>query len=94
MVKKVEIFTTSTFSVITLLFNAVFLIELLNTSTSLVCFLLSSIEWMAFGTDFYVNLFLSRTCNKGIAAVAGNSCLIVIWMDSFSHDFHLFYSYR
>ena len=28
-------------------------------------------------------------CDKFVAAVAGNLCLIVLWMDSFSHDFHL-----
>ena len=45
---------------------------------------------MAFGADFYVDILLGRSCYKSITAVAGYSCLIVIRMDSFSHDFHLF----
>ena len=73
-----------------ILFHTIFLIELLNTSTSLVSLLLSSIEWMTLRTDFYVDLRLCRTCNECVSTVAGNGCLIIIWMDSFSHDFHLF----
>ena len=45
---------------------------------------------MAFRTDLNVDLFLGRTCYKSISAVAGNSCLMVFWMDSFSHFIHLF----
>ena len=44
---------------------------------------------MAFGTDFYVNVFLSRTSYKFITAVANNFSLIVIWVDSLSHDVYL-----
>lgn len=73
-----------------ILFHTIFLIELLNTSTSLVSFLLTCVEWMAFRTDLNVDLFLGRTCYESISAVAGNSCLMVFWMDSFSHFIHLF----
>ena len=45
---------------------------------------------MAFGTDLYVNVFLSRTSYKFITAVANDLGLIVIWVDSLFHDFHLF----
>ena len=45
---------------------------------------------MALGADFYVDIFLCRTCYKCVATVAGNGCLIIIRMDSFLHDFHLF----
>ena len=45
---------------------------------------------MAFGTDFYVNVFLGRTSYKFITAVANDLGLIVIWVDSLFHDFHLF----
>ena len=45
---------------------------------------------MTLRTDFYVDLRLCRTCNECVSTVAGNGCLIIIWMDSFSHDFHLF----
>ena len=46
---------------------------------------------MAFGTDFYVNVFLGRTSYKFITAVAYDLGLIVIWVDSLFHVFHLFY---
>ena len=36
-------------------------------------------------------LRLCRSCNECVTTVTCNSCLIIIWMDSFSHDFHLFY---
>ena len=52
-------------------------------------FLLTCVEWMTFGADFYVNVLLCRTCYECITAVTGYSCLIVVRMDSFSHDFHL-----
>ena len=89
--RKVEISQPQpSHSVIFKLFiQAVFLIELIDTSASLSSFLLSCIERMTFGADFYVDVLLGRTCYKSITAVAGYSCLIVIRMDSFSHDFHL-----
>ena len=89
--RKVEISQPQpSHSVIFKLFiQTVFLIELIDTSTSLRSFLLSCIERMTFGADFYVDILLGRSCYKSITAVAGYSCLIVIRMDSFSHDFHL-----
>ena len=84
-------YTASTFlRDLSILFHAILLVELFDTSTSLVSLLLSSIEWMTLRTDFYVDLRLCRTCNECVSTVAGNGCLIIIWMDSFSHDFHLF----
>ena len=44
---------------------------------------------MALRTNFYVDIFLCRTGYKFITAVANNFGLVVIWMDSFFHDFHL-----
>lgn len=41
-----------------LIIYAIFLIELINTPARLSSFLLSSIERMAFGTDFHMNIFL------------------------------------
>ena len=79
------------FTQLLFLVHTILLVELLNTSTSLVSFLLSSIEWMALRANFYVDFWLCRSCNKCVSTVACNSCLIIIWMDSFSHDFHLFY---
>ena len=75
------------------LFDTIFLVELINTATSLSCFLLSCVERMTFRADFYVDFFACRTCYECIPTVASYSCLIVIWMDSFFHDFHLFLFY-
>jgi hypothetical protein len=44
---------------------------------------------MAFGTNLNVNVLLGRTSYKFIATVANYLCLIIGWMDSLSHDFHL-----
>ena len=89
--RKVEISQPQpSHSVIFKLFiQAISLVELIDTSASLSSFLLSCIERMTFGADFYVDILLGRSCYKSITAVAGYSCLIVIRMDSFSHDFHL-----
>ena len=45
---------------------------------------------MALGADLDVDLLLCGTCNKGISAVAGYGCLVIIGMDSVLHDIHLF----
>ena len=76
------------------LVHAVFLVELLDTSTCLVSLLLSGVEWMALRTNFNVDFRLGRSCNKCVTTVAGYGCLIVIWMDSFSHNFTSSMSYR
>lgn len=65
--------------------HAIFLVELLNTSAGGSGLLLSRIERMAFGTNLNVDFLLGRTYRKGIPAVAGHLCLIIIRMDSFSH---------
>ena len=89
-IEAADAMTQPSHSVIFKLFiQTVFLIELIDTSTSLTSFLLSCIERMTFGADFYVDVLLGRSCYKSITAVAGYSCLIVIRMDSFYHDFHL-----
>ena len=64
-----------------------FLIELLNTSTRLVCLLLTRVERMAFGTDLNVDLLLRGSGRKCVATVAGDRRLIIIRMDPFSHFF-------
>ena len=80
--------STSAFNLF-FLFNAVFLVEFINTSTSLSSFLLSCVEWMALGADFYVDVLLCRSCYKCVSTVTSYSSLIIIWMDTFAHDFHL-----
>mgnify|MGYP003397360329 CR=1 FL=1 len=90
--KKGWDFTTSTLSSCNILFcDTVFTIESFNTSTSCSCFLLSCVEWMTFRTDFYVDAFFCRSCYECVTTVACNCCLMIFWMDSFSHDFHLSY---
>ena len=69
------------------LLNAVLLIELIDTSVGSCALLLSCVERVALGTDFYVNVFLGRTCYESIAAVTGYGCLMICGMYSFLHFF-------
>ena len=93
MTKKVEITGISTqcsnFRHTLILTHAILPVKLINTSARLRRLLLSCIERMAFGTDFNVNVLLRRSRHECIAAVARYRRLMVIWMDSFSHTFHL-----
>src|SRR5699024_3918871 len=75
-----------------LFIHAVFSVELIDTSTGLCSFLLSCIERMTFGANFYAQLRLCRTCLKCISTVACHCTFLIVWMDSFFHFFHLFYS--
>ena len=70
--------------------NAVLFIELINTATGCCRLLLTGIESMALRANLYVDLLLRGTGYEFIATVAGNLCLVVGWMDTLSHDFHLF----
>ena len=69
--------------------DAVLAVELVNTSASSCSLLLSCVERMALGANLHVDVLLCRTCYELVAAVADNLCLIISWMDSFLHDFHL-----
>ena len=60
---------------VSFLFNTILFVELINTAAS--------------GADFHVDTLVRRTCYKCVPAVAGHCCLMVLWMDSFAHDFHL-----
>ena len=42
-----------------------------------------------FNTILFVELINTAASYKCIPAVAGHCCLMVLWMDSFAHDFHL-----
>jgi hypothetical protein len=44
---------------------------------------------MALGANFDVDLFGSGAGHESVAAVAGNSCLKILGMDSLSHFFLL-----
>ena len=68
------------------LLHSKLLIELINSTLSGSSLLVSGVERMALGTDFHVNLRLCWTCHEGVSTVAGYGCLIVAWMNSFSHN--------
>ena len=73
--------------------DAVLAVELINTSAGSCSLLLSCVERMALGANLHVDVLLCRTCYELVAAVADNLCLIISWMDSFLHDFHLSFLY-
>ena len=73
-----------------LIAQTVFLIECLDTSTSRNSLLLSGVERMALGTYLDVDLLLCGAYDESISTVAGNRSLIILRMNSFLHDFHLF----
>ena len=66
-------------------------IELLDTATSCNGLLLTGVERMALGADFYCDFRNSRTNREFITAMASNLCLIVLRMNSFLHGVHLFH---
>ena len=70
--------------------NPIFTIELINTSAGCGGLLLAGVEGMALGANLHVDLLFGRASHELIAAVAGYFCLVVGWMDTLSHDFHLF----
>lgn len=72
-------------------FNSVLLIESLDTAAGCCSLLLTRVERVALGTDFHVDILLRGTGHKRVATVACHSCLIILRMDSFLHDFHLFF---
>ena len=72
---------------ILLVAQTVLSIELIDTTLGCCSLLCAGVERVALGADFDVDL---RRCGSGhecIAAVAGNSCLIILGMNSLSHDF-------
>ena len=72
-----------------LLLNSKTLIELINSTLSSCCLLVSCVERMALGANFHVNFRLCGTCYEGVSTVAGYGCLVVAWMNVFSHNFPL-----
>lgn len=84
--KKAETFRPNLFlQVAYALLYAVFLIELIDTTTCLSSLLCTCVERMALRTNLHVDALLGGTCNKSIAAVAGNSSLVIIRMYSLFH---------
>ena len=72
-------------------FNSVLLIESLDTAAGGCSLLLTRVERVALGADFHVDILLRGTGHKRVATVTCHSCLIILRMDSFFHDFHLFF---
>ena len=68
---------------------AILAVELLDTAACGDCLLLTRIERMALGADFYVNFLLGGTGHEFVSAVAGYLCLIVFRLNSFLHVIHL-----
>ena len=69
------------------------LLESVNTSAGIYQLLLTSIEWMALCADFNLDILLCRHSLHYVTAVAGNSSLYKVWMDSLFHDCHLFHRF-
>ena len=71
------------------LLQAVFLVETVNTSTGVNQLLLASVERMALGANFDVDLGLGGTSLDDVAACAGDGAVNVVRMDTLFHSFHL-----
>ena len=71
------------------LLTAEALVEALNTSAGVNQLLLASVERMALGANFDVDLRLGGTSLDHIAACAGDGAVNVIRMDTLFHSFHL-----
>ena len=69
--------------------QAIFPVELIDTSLGSRRLLRAGVERMALGANFDVDFLGSGTGYESVAAVAGNSCLIILGMDSLSHFFLL-----
>ena len=70
--------------------DAVTLLETINTTARVNELLLAGEERVALGADFNAQLRLSGTRYEGVAANAGHGRLLILRMDAFLHDFHLF----
>ena len=70
--------------------HAVALLEAIHTAAGVHQLLLAGKERVALGADFNAQLLLGRARHEGIAAHAGNGRLLILRMNAFLHDFHLF----
>ena len=71
------------------LLTAETLVEALNTSAGVDQLLLTSVERMALGANFDVDLGLGGTSLDDVAASAGDGAVNVVRMDTLFHSFHL-----
>ena len=70
--------------------DAVTLLETINTTARVNELLLAGEERVALGADFNAQLRLGGTRYESVAANAGHGRLLILRMDAFLHDFHLF----
>ena len=71
------------------LLTAEALVEALNTSAAVNQLLLTSVERMALGANFDVDLGLGGTSLDDVAASTGDGAVNVVRMDTLFHSFHL-----
>ena len=71
------------------LLTAEALVEALNTSAGVNQLLLTSVERMALGANFDVDLGLGRTSLNDVAASTSDGAVNVVRMDTLFHSFHL-----
>ena len=69
--------------------HTILAVELIDTSASLCCLLLASVERMALRANFDVDLGLGGTSLDDVAASAGDGAVNVVRMDTLFHSFHL-----
>ena len=71
--------------------HAVTLLEAIDTAAGVNELLLAGVVRVALGADFNAQLLLGGTGDESVAANAGHGNLLILRMDAFLHDFHLFY---
>jgi hypothetical protein len=71
------------------LLTAETLVEALNTSAGVDQLLLASVEGVALGANFDVDLGLGRTSLNDVAASTSDGAVNVVRMDTLFHSFHL-----
>ena len=67
-----------------------FFIKSVDTSAGIDKLLLTGKKRMALGANLDTDVLLGRTSLDHLAASAGNGGLLVVGMNTFLHDFHLF----
>ena len=68
-----------------LLLHSKLLIELIDSTLSGCQLLVSCVERMTLGTDFHVDFRLCGSCYKCVSTVTCYGCLVISWMNTFSH---------
>ena len=79
-------------SVFLLLIQIISLLKSVYTTAGINQLLLTGEERMALGTNFNADLALSGAGLESVAAGALYNSLIVIGMNPFSHEYHLFFA--